>query len=361
MPVTINTDFPTGCLGTVESHAPGRLVVRLYRETAADGLHTQATWFHARFDGLDQPCELVLCGLRDIYEGQPGHSINERDKPVISRDGRTWQRLPQATFDRERAELTVPLPACDGPLWLANLEPYGPAELAQLAALVPASQQAVAGLTAQGRPLPMWTFGRPDAARCVWILARQHAWESHTSWCAEGLVRQLLAEPPAGLCVVVLPMVDPDGVVRGGTRCNVHGYDVNRWWDSTDPANPEHCRLRPEIAAVKRAMADWLAAGRHIDLCLNLHDTQSDVMGVPRPLLDQKLIVELHRQMQAAGYTGPLQADHTPGTVQHGLYTESGLVGALIELGTADLPGWDHLPTAADRMALGAAMARALA
>ena len=357
MPISINTDFPGGRLGTIEEQAPGRLTVRLYREASAVGPNTQATWFHARFDGLAEPLTLVLTGLNDVYEGRPAHSINQDDKPVISRDGRTWERLTSTSFDAERGELTVPLPAADGPLYLAMLEPYGPAELAELAELVPAERRSVAGLTAEGRPIPLWILGNPDATRSVWVMARQHAWESHTSWCADGLVRWLLADPPHDLCVVVLPMVDPDGVVRGGTRVNRHGYDVNRHWDATDPADPDHRRLRPEICAVKQALANF---GRPVDLCLNLHDTQRDVMGAPRPLTELPAMAALHQRLVDAGYTGALRPDSTPGTVQNGLYAEQGLVGALIELGTAMQPGWDHLPTAADRQAFGVALGEAL-
>ena len=46
----------------------------------------------------------------------------------------------------------------------------------------------------------------------------------------------------------IIPMMNPDGVVIGNSRCNVSGADLNRKWDSPDPI------LQPEIFEVKKRM-----------------------------------------------------------------------------------------------------------
>jgi hypothetical protein len=369
MAITVDTNFPTGVLGTIEDRRADRVQARLYRERAADGVNTQATWFHARLTGVEQPSELVLTGLHDVYNGQPGaHSIDERDKPVLSLDGRTWQRVSAARFDRAAETLTIPLPVADE-LWVAMLEPYGPAELATLEQAVRecawASTTSV-GATVEGRPLPCWTIGDPGAPRAVWLMARQHAWETHTSWCLEGAVRWLLGpggQALASRCVCcVLPMMDPDGVERGATRVNRHGFDLNRHWQATDPDDAEHRRLRPEVCAAKAATRDWLAHGRPVDVHLNLHDTQRDVMEAPRAVVDAPVLRGLHERMVASGYSGPLRAGGGgQDSVEHGLHAEFGLVAALIELGTAEVPTMGGSPSAAQRAAFGADLARALA
>jgi hypothetical protein len=370
MSTTIHTDFPGGCLGAVESAAPGALTVRLYREHAADGVHTQATWFYARLSGLEgQPLALTLSGLGDVWNGRPSFSINERDLPVVSDDGRAWRRLAESRFDRAAGTVTFDLEPAGDVLWLAMLEPYGPAELAVLSRAVlahPEGRGEVAGLTVGGRPLALWSIGDEAAPHCVWVLARQHAWEAHTSWCAEGLVRWLLSDQAAEFrrrCVVkILPLMDPDGVVRGGTRYNAHGYDVNRHWDATDPADPEHRRLRPEICAALAATDAWCAAGRPIDLHLNLHDTQTDVMILAAGMAAAGPVVGLHARLVAAGFTGPLQADGlAAGAAEDGVRRRYRVSAALIELGTAQQPGCDHPPTAAERVAFGADLGRGLA
>ena len=30
--------------------------------------------------------------------------------------------------------------------------------------------------------------------------------------------------------IKLIPMINPDGVIIGNSRCNVHGYDLNRQW-----------------------------------------------------------------------------------------------------------------------------------
>ena len=128
----------------------------------------------------------------------------------------------------------------------------------------------------------LWTITNPalpDAAKnVVWLMARQHAWESGTSFVAEAAVRWLLSSEAAAVrdrvLFKVLPMMDPDGCARGGIRFNRHGYDVNRNWDSVDPANPEHQRLMPEIAAAKRVFLEWSKSGKPTHLFLTLHNQE---------------------------------------------------------------------------------------
>src|SRR5439155_20372163 len=109
--------------------------------------------------------------------------------------------------------------------------------------------------------------------REVWLMCRQHAWESGTSFVGEGAIRFLLSDEAAplrrSLVFKILPMMDPDGCAHGGVRFNRHGYDVNRNWDSADPENEESRRLMPEICAAKKA----IHATR--GLFLTLHNQES--------------------------------------------------------------------------------------
>jgi len=90
----------------------------------------------------------------------------------------------------------------------------------------------------------------------VWLMCRQHAWETGTSFVGEGAIRfpALGRGGPAARTLVfkILPMMDPDGCARGGVRFNRNGYDINRNWDSADPENPESRKLMPEICAAKK-------------------------------------------------------------------------------------------------------------
>ena len=39
-----------------------------------------------------------------------------------------------------------------------------------------------------------WTIGKPDAKITVWLMFRQHAWESGSSWAGDGAVQALLRD-----------------------------------------------------------------------------------------------------------------------------------------------------------------------
>lgn len=46
----------------------------------------------------------------------------------------------------------------------------------------------------------------------------------------------------------IVPMMNPDGVVTGNSRCNLSGADLNRKWGNPDPI------LHPEVFEVKKEL-----------------------------------------------------------------------------------------------------------
>src|SRR5262249_20461816 len=135
----------------------------------------------------------------------------------------------------------------------------------------PEAREQAIGKSVEGRDLLLWSIGKPIEKRTVWLMFRQHAWESGSSWAADGAIRSLLSDASlrAGIQWKILPMADPDGVAHGGVRFNRNGYDLNRNWDVRDP------KLMPEIAAQRNAITEWLRAGNAVDLFLTLHNTET--------------------------------------------------------------------------------------
>eukprot|EP01006_Ploeotia_vitrea_P019507 TRINITY_DN51713_c0_g1_i1.p1 TRINITY_DN51713_c0_g1~~TRINITY_DN51713_c0_g1_i1.p1 ORF type:complete len:1035 (-),score=58.55 TRINITY_DN51713_c0_g1_i1:101-3205(-) len=71
--------------------------------------------------------------------------------------------------------------------------------------------------------------------------ARIHPAETSASWMMHGVLDKLLDETNAvsvqlrnQFIFKVLPMLNPDGVVNGNTRCNLSGRDLNRTWLEPD-------------------------------------------------------------------------------------------------------------------------------
>jgi hypothetical protein len=80
----------------------------------------------------------------------------------------------------------------------------------------------------------------------LWLMARQHAFESHSSWYAEGLARWLNSDHVsaqqlrAHAIVYVTPIMDVDNVFNGGSgkeQLDEHGEraDFNRSWGHNSP------------------------------------------------------------------------------------------------------------------------------
>ena len=114
----------------------------------------------------------------------------------------------------------------------------------------------------------------------------------------------------------IFPLCDPDGVARGGVRFNAHGFDLNRNWDAVDETK------MPEIAAQRKAILDWVDAGRRVDMFVSLHNTETAeyLEGPPDAdgrysALTQRLF-KLLSESQTFAPTGPPQAAEastTPG------------------------------------------------
>jgi hypothetical protein len=220
------------------------------------------------------------------------------------------------------------------------------------------------------------TDGRePDAQKKVlWLMFRQHSWEAGSSWAGEGALRFLLSNDPVAVQMrrtaifKIFPLCDPDGVARGGVRFNANGFDLNRNWDGVDE------KKTPEIAAQRKAILDWVDAGRRVDLFVSLHNTETeeyldgppDTEGRFRPLMERffKLLSE-NKSFEPSRPPRLAESSTTidkPGrmTVIQGLYKDRRLPAFLIELRITRHPKLGRQPTPEDRKQFGADLARAM-
>jgi hypothetical protein len=213
-----------------------------------------------------------------------------------------------------------------------------------------------------------------DEKRVIWLMARQHAWESPTSWVAEGALRFLLSSNATAARIrdtaifKIFPMADPDGAARGGVRFNANGYDLNRNWDAVEP------KLMPEIAAQHKAIFDWMDSGRRIDFFLTLHNTESGefIEGPLRANPEMgarmgRLFKILSETTTFAPTAQPRDAapSTTPGkpgrmSVNQALFHDRGIAAMLMEQMVEYNRKLGRLPAVADRLEFGAGLARAL-
>lgn len=239
-------------------------------------------WFHFRVDGAQG--QTLTFRLRDTDQTyDPRHW--DHGRPMASADGGvTWRRVSGPTSHAEGV-FTFTHAVASAEELLALITPHTHTRLqARLAEWEthPDCTRRVIGTSVQGRAIELLAItdptSEPDGGkRGLWIIARQHSGEPNASWMCEGFIDSLLSKDSharlirRGAVTMVVPMVNPDGVVLGNLRANALGTDLNRAWLDPDPS------VAPEVHAVSRAIDEWVEAGGSYDFFADLHGHESSL------------------------------------------------------------------------------------
>jgi predicted deacylase len=121
----------------------------------------------------------------------------------------------------------------------------------------------------------MMRFGNIKSKNVLMVIGRQHPPEVTGSRALMRFVDRLTSESAlarafrADTLVLVVPLVNPDGVVQGQWRGNANGKDLNRDWGTF---------TQPETRAVRTMLRRKVEdAGRHLVFAIDFHSTWSDV------------------------------------------------------------------------------------
>ncbi len=287
--VAIRTDFEGACLGKVEKLSETSFLCRVPGQADREGRNRQVSWYFFRVDGArGKEVTVTLADLVGEYNYKPGAvAILPETIPFYSYDQKSWTPFDAVSYDRENHELTLRFTPREDSIWIAHVEPYTTVRLAGMLDEIrgrPHVRIETVGKSVRGRDLHLLTITNPEVPdtgkKVLWFMFRQHAWETGTSFVGEGLVRFAASDDPEArrlrdqAVLKVFPMLDPDGCAAGAVRFNQNGYDVNRNWDTCDLKSDEHRRLMPEIWHAKKAMLEWLDAGRPIHFFLTLHNEE---------------------------------------------------------------------------------------
>lgn len=220
-------------------------------------------WYAFRYEANgDAPVSVTLRYL------ESGH----RYAPKLSAGGSVWRDIP-AEVSADGTIARLDLPPGDG--IVAAQELVVPADTsAALARWSKASGAPVftIGASHDGRPIEAIRLGRKDAPKLVILLGRQHPPEVTGAVAMEAFVDALAARAASlgDVQVLVVPMMNPDGVVRGHWRANRGAVDLNRDWGEF---------TQPETRGV-RAWLDALPAGVRPVLMVDFHSTARNLFYV---------------------------------------------------------------------------------
>jgi hypothetical protein len=273
-----------------------------------------ACWWYLKLSGMT-PGETISLTVGEAPWATP-------DRATYSLDGCTWKQTPLGRRDGARVIYTHKAEAAEtlfawGPPFLPS---DGQELVDETAKKSPHAKVIELCRTLGDRPVPALVVRQANPEidakdakehrRGIWIQARQHAWESGSSWVCRGLVAWLVSDDPRAESlrkhsqITIVPIMDVDNVLIGAGGKEEKPHDHNRDWSDT-----------PHFPAVREAMKrikEMDAAGR-FDLFVDLHNpdagTQEPFFYItPRELLADQGRASLDQFLACArmDMTGPL-------------------------------------------------------
>lgn len=270
--LTVAQDFPGGSAEVLSIDSQANSIVVRPRLQFDRGW---PCWWYFRIDGAvpEQPVTVtVQANLQPFREGQslsPSWALPRR--AAVSHDNQAWTHTPPGECSPDSVTYRFAAPAAT--FWLAWGPPF---QSAQVEALLASVADTVAGAarfelarSREGRAVNGLRLGNPQSEVAVWVQARQHAWESGSSWVADGFLRWVAGDDPAAVRlraradIHFIPIMDIDNVERGAGGKDATPRDHNRDW-SAEP-------IYPEVAAAQVAISNLIDTGR-LKVFLDLHN-----------------------------------------------------------------------------------------
>ena len=269
--LTFDAEFPGAHLDDCTPTGEGQYRVLIRPETTPIN---NSAWYAFRVrSAAPQTIEVEL-----VYQGG-GH----RYRPKFSRDGKSWTALTGESYrqDKDRPP-RLRLEVGPAPLWVAGQELLTSEDLYRWARQVATATEAaesVLGQSVGGRPLRMWRLGSDSHAPLVVIVGRQHPPEVTGSLALMAFVDTLAADSDTArrfrqhFALLLVPLMNPDGVESGNWRCNLNRVDLNRDWERF---------IQPETRAVRDEIQRLASTGQSPCLLLDFHSTGHDVFYTQR-------------------------------------------------------------------------------
>jgi len=236
-------------------------------------------WWYFRIDGIT-PGETVTLRLQgslaSIGNRKPlSSSWAMPTRAAWSEDGTDWQQTDKGGSDDGRMVYTIQPQANSA--YVAWGPPFTPATaqtlVDQLSASSPHATAKELCRSRGGGSVPMLYVAegdrKPSRRFGVWVQARQHAWESGSSWVARGFAEWLLSDDPQAAWlrqhaeIFLVPVMDVDNAASGNGGKNAIPHDHNRDWSDQPHWN--------EVAAAQQNVRQLIEQGR-MDVFLDLHN-----------------------------------------------------------------------------------------
>jgi hypothetical protein len=241
-------------------------------------------WWFFRVQGIT-PGETITLRLRGstATAAVPGGPLAKPlapswampDQATFSTDGKTWRHTERGT--RRDGVMIYTIKPDASSVLVAWGPPYTPTAAAEfvreMSRKSPYARAEELCRSREDRAVPLLRVqegGRKTEQRFgVWVQARQHAWESGSSWVAQGFGEWLLSDEADAAWlrqhaeIFLVPIMDVDNTATGNGGKDARPQDHNRDWSSQPHWN--------EVVAAKEIVSGLIKDGR-MDVFLDLHN-----------------------------------------------------------------------------------------
>ncbi len=345
------------------------LVISLLPDYQRETLNRQTDhWYFKIMGKRDTRIKLTIEKmLPDVYNGRPATDWWNYKTGIpcyVSYDNKIWQPLKTTTLPGKEIFLEFTMESEE--VYLARLPVYTTSHLNSLINRIKDTKDISVfqiGKTPEKRPLEIIWLGNPGAKNQIVLRARAHPWEPGGNWVLEGLIDEFIRENGKGkfknFCFSILPMANMDGVVRGMTRFNVSGMDLNRTWDKAPDS-----LLCPENFAFENYIKDLIKKGKPPVLVVDFHnDDKGDIHLTKRDKKDVQFIQNMQRFEKlmrehtsfSESFRYAWSDDGQPDvwTINNGLYSRCKLESFVYELNANWITGLGKIPSATDWKVIG--------
>lgn len=279
--LTVESDFEGASVSAVEIDNNARNISFM---PGGDPARGWPCWWYFKVNGIT-PGETITLKLSgsNATTPAPGGPLAKPlasswampEMATFSTDGKTWQHTEKGV--KEGEVMTYTITAATTSVFVAWGPPYTPGTAA---AFVKAMSEKSAFAKSEelcrsreGRAVPMLHVQEGERTKAqrfgVWVQARQHAWESGSSWVAQGFGEWLVSDEADAAWlrqhaeIFLVPIMDIDNTATGNGGKDAQPQDHNRDWSPQPHWN--------EVIAAQKRVGSMIQEGR-MDVFLDLHN-----------------------------------------------------------------------------------------
>ncbi len=217
---------------------------------------------------------------RNLYFQLEYENVKHRYLPKYSRDLKTWLSVDTVYTNEQKSVASFSMKVDKGTTTVSAQELMTSKDNQKWVkdiARLPNVEQFVIGHSLMGKPLYALRNTNATSKKIVFVISRQHPPEVTGYLAMQAFVERVLGSSAAAknfqqnFELVVVPMMNPDGVDNGHWRHSVGGVDLNRDWKGF---------VQPETKAIRDYVATRTEQGNKVLFFLDFHSTWYDVFYV---------------------------------------------------------------------------------